>query len=252
MPIHAVTAVSRGVGRTDPAPQVEGHIHRCRAQGLVGPATLAQGVVGGLTLRSRIVAVHQAGSVERGAARIGIRHRRDAQHGKRARHQQRRFGGDVVQRAHAVHQNVGLAGHHRIEPVVVVFRGTQYRAAPVGHADGDHADIIEAVVPIRIRLVEHVQAELRRLPHMASPVRFRVVLRVGVLERDPAGAGRRVRHERQRIVAVRSDEGAVGTMAHLGVQVEVVGARPLVGVRHRASLRQSPGAGDRDRTVDAA
>ena len=86
---------------------------------------------------------------------------------------------------------------------------------------------------------------------MQAPVGFGVVLRMRVLERDAGCALGRIRHEREVVGVARACHAAVAVAPARGVEVEVVAAGALVGVGHRAALRQAPGAGYGNRTVDA-
>ena len=72
-----------------------------------------------------------------------------------------------------------------------------------------------------------------------------------VLEGDAAGADRRFRHEGERLRR-SAPRRAVELAPGLRIEVEIIGARALVGVGDRAALRQAPGAGHGDRAVDAA
>lgn len=105
---------------------------------------------------------------------------------------------------------------------------------------------------LRIGLLQRQQREFGGLFHVAAPVGLRVVLRVGVLEDHAGGVGRCIRHEGQVGRFTPLAERAVGAHAHLCVKVVVVAARALVGIDHRAALRQAPRCGHRHRAIDAA
>ncbi len=223
----------------------------------------AQLRMGRACLRGHVGAFDQAGRLQRGAARLpqrfGLRAQRrlrqavGRQREQCARHQQRRFGGVVVQRtcAGTVRVDVGLAGHHRVQPVAVQFGGAQHRTAAIGDADRDHPGVVETERRgLRKRAIQRGQGEVRGLLHMPPPIGLGIVLRMGVLDRHAGGADRGIGDERQRF----AQRAAAAVLAHaaLRVQIEIVGTGALVGVGDRAALRQAPGAGHRDGAVDAA
>ncbi|MEG3158834.1 hypothetical protein SNE33_13405, partial [Lysobacter zhanggongensis] len=197
------------------------------------------------------VAAYQAGIGQRGALRGSGRHRRNAQHRQCTRHQQRRLGGVVVQRARAGHGDIGRAGDHRIEPVIAVgLSGPQHRAAAIGDAHRDDSGVVERERGgLRERTIKRLQGELGGLFHVHAPVGLRVVARVGVLDRY-AAARRRVRHEGQAVD--RCTDRAIRAYAKARIEVEIVGARTLVGVGDGAALRQRPRRRDRDRAEHPA
>ncbi|MNV16882.1 hypothetical protein D3C71_1076540 [compost metagenome] len=260
---HAVTAIGRRVGRRDGAPQVEAGGQGASSQRFIGPALAHHQLVSRLGLCQRRRAADHAFGRQRGAAHSGTslqcgghRRLRQVAHVQlRAWHQQRRFGGVVVQGAgaRAVGVNAGLTGHHCIQPVAFQFGRMQHRAAAVGNAYRDDAGVVEGErCGLRIRLPKRQQRELSGLLHMAAPVGLRVVLGVRVLERHARGVDRRVRHEGQISDFAQGTHGAIGTHAHLRIEIVVIAAGALVGVDHRTALGQAPGRRHRYRAVDAA
>ena len=150
----------------------------------------------------------------------------------------------------AFDHHVGLAGDHAIQPVAFDFGGPQYRAAAVGNTDRDDPGIAEGERRlVRKRHRQGAQAELGGLPGMPAPIGLGIVLRMRVLDRDAAaGIGRR--HERQRGSRRRRD-AAIDRNAETRIQIEIITARRLVGMHHRAAAWQAPGGADRHRAIDA-
>ncbi len=104
---------------------------------------------------------------------------------------------------------------------------------------------------LRKRAIEHREAELRRLQQMGSPVTLGVVARMRVFHCDAGCRRISVRDEFELRVA-RARARAVERDAALVRAIEVAGPGALVCVRDRATVREPPRAGDRDRAVDAA
>ena len=179
MGVMRVAAIGGGIAHRHRAPQVEAHADRTRPQRRIGPAGRAQLRQRVLLQRVRAGAGQQAARGQRRALRIQSRHRRNAQLRQRARHQQRGFGGVVVQatRTRAFGQHVGFAGHHRVQPRLAVFRRAQHCAAAVGDAHRDDAGVFKGERRLLRQLrIQRGQRELRGLLDVATPVGLRVVL----------------------------------------------------------------------------
>ncbi|MNV27240.1 hypothetical protein D3C71_1183820 [compost metagenome] len=254
---RAVAAIGRGVGCCNRAPQVVAGRERTGAQRAVAEARSRKLLVRRLCLCGGVVALHQSGGFQCGALlgprrsclRLQRRLRQIINRKQCAGHQQGGLGDEVVERRCAHDRHIGFAGHHGVEPIPFNFRSTQHRTAAVGYAHAERARVGRGEWRrLRIGTVERLQAELQRLQQMPAPVRFRVVARMRVLERDAVRGVCSLRSKGQRAVA---GGRAVSLHAAAGVQIEVIAAGALVGIGDGATMGQAPAAGSGNRAIDA-
>ena len=253
-----IASVGGCIGRRNAAPQIETGTGRAAAQGVVVEAGGVQQGARFPGLLSQIVTMQFAARLESGASlrthcTQGIGHRRlrqVVQIQQSAGHQACGQRGVVVKRTTAgrIHVDVGFACDNGVEQGIIVLGRTQHGAATIGNTDCDDAGVVGAEVSRRKLRVEHLQAELGSLSHVLAPIGFGIVLRVGVFERD-AGGGRRLRRKDGDICM--GCRCAVALRTSACAHVDIIGARSLVGIGHRAATRQRPRCGHGDGAVDA-
>ena len=111
---------------------------------------------------------------------------------ERARQPNRRFGGVIVERARTIRvsgPNIRRYRDHTVQPCLVHFRRAQHRTAAIGNANGDDFGIgIGKCAFIRVRRAERHQREIGGLPHVTTPIGFRVIAGMRVFHRNRRNA----------------------------------------------------------------
>ena len=261
---HTGACVARCIRCGCRAPEIERRRTGGGGQRRIAPACAMQAIERLGCLRRLIRRVQHAARVQRGATRYpGRRHRAlharergcvESRIGQCARQQQGSLGCVIVERT-AQRRYVDIRGecHDAGKHFRIIQCGClQHCTGAIRQSCGDDLRVLHSEWrELRKRAIKHRQSESRRLQHVAAPVRFGIVAGVGVLDRDAGFPPGGFRSELE-FGAADARLRAVKPRAETRGCVEVAAACTLVRVGDGTAARQTPRAGECDRTVDTA